>query len=231
MIRGILTLLFWTIAVPITALLTFPWAMMSGDVRPLYRAGMWIAKMGVRMAGIRVHVTGLEKVDCSRPYIFMSNHASNLDPPILLPVVPRRTSVLVKQELFRIPILGHAMRMSSLVPVDRSSRERAIESLREAVDVLHDGISMTIFVEGTRSTDGRLLPFKKGPFHLAMETGVPVVPVTIEGTHDLLPKGKLLNRTGIVRVIFHEPIDPTVVGDRECLMAAVRNSISRALPA
>ncbi len=159
----------------------------------------------------------------------MSNHTSNLDPPILLPLIPGRTSVLVKKELFRIPIFGRAMRMTSLVPVDRTNRERSVESLRKACDVLRSGINMMVFVEGTRSSDGRLLPFKKGPFYLAMETGVPIVPITIAGAHELQPKGQLLSRSGVVRVVFHEPVDPAA-GDRDEIIALVKDRISSALP-
>ena len=122
----------------------------------------------------------------------MSNHTSNLDPPITIPLIPRRTSVMVKKELFRTPILGKAMRMGSLVPVDRGNRDAGIESVQAAKQVVQQGLNMTIYVEGKRSFDGKLLPFKKGPFYLAMECGAPVVPITIAGTHALMPKGCLL---------------------------------------
>ena len=230
MIRSILALAFWAIVTPAAALVAFPWTLLTASAMPTYRAAMWIAFTGIRIAGIKVEVEGMDRIEPTRAYIFMSNHTSNLDPPLLIPLIPRRTSVLVKKELFRIPVLAQAMRIGSLVPVDRSHRERAIESLREAEKVLRAGISMTIFVEGTRSWDGQLLPFKKGPFYLAMESGIPVVPITIAGTHELWPKGRRFPRPGTVRVIFHEPIEPEAVGDRELLMARVRESIASALP-
>jgi 1-acyl-sn-glycerol-3-phosphate acyltransferase len=231
LIRSILTLVFWAIATPLAALAMFPWTLATRNVIPIYRVAMWITWTGVRIAGVRAHVVGREKVDSGRSYVFMSNHTSNLDPPILIPLIPKRTSVLVKKELFRIPVLGRAMRIGSLVPVDRSDRERAIESLREARKVLNAGISMTIFAEGTRSVDGKLLPFKKGPFYLAMDAGVPIVPVTIAGTHELLPKGRTLSRPGTVTVVFHDPIDSAAFGDdREALMQAVRERVASALP-
>jgi 1-acyl-sn-glycerol-3-phosphate acyltransferase len=230
-IRSVLTLIFWVIVTPLAALVLFPWTLLTGNILPLYRTGMWIAWTGVRIAGIRAEVIGLEKLDPQRAYVFMSNHTSSLDPPLLLPLIPGRTSVLVKKELFRIPVLGRAMGIAALVPVDRSNRERAIESLRAAERVLRAGISMTVFVEGTRSRDGRLLPFKKGPFYLAIETGTPVVPITLVGTHELLKKGRMLARPGTVKVVFHEPIDPAAVGgDRDALMAVVRERIASALP-
>ena len=231
MIRTLLMLAWWVSVVPVAALIAFPWALLTGRVDLLYWLAMRIAWWGPKVAGIRVKVSGLEGLDPSRTYIFMSNHVSNLDPPILVPLIPRRTSVLVKKELFRIPIFGHAMRLGSLVPVDRSNREAAIASLKAAGKVLGREINLTIFVEGTRSRDGRLLPFKKGPFHLALESGVPVVPVTMVGTFEAMPKGSFAIRPRPVEVVFHPPIDPETVGDREQLMEAVREQIESSLPA
>jgi len=229
-IRTFAMLGFWALVVPFAALVGFPWTLLTGEIDLLYWLGTRIAWAGVRLAGVKVKVVGLDRLDPQRTYIFMSNHASNLDPPILVPLIPRRTSVLVKRELFRIPILGRAMRLGSLVPVDRSNRDNAIASLRAAANVLAQGVNMTIFVEGTRSPDGRLLPFKRGPFHLAMESGTPVAPVTIAGTHNLMPKRRWSLRPGTATVTFHQPIDPTQVSDREELMAVVREQIQRALP-
>lgn len=231
MIRTLLMLAFWLLLVPFAALIGFPWTFLSGKVDVLYWLGTRIAFAGVRVAGVKVKVVGLDRLDPATTYIFMSNHVSNLDPPILVPIIPRRTSVLVKKELFRVPILSRAMRLASLVPVDRSNRDAAIASLRAASDVLARGIPMTIFVEGTRSFDGRLLPFKKGPFYLAIESGVPVVPITIVGTHHILPKRRFGVRAGTVIVVFHSPLDPKRFSGREALLSAVRDSIESALPA
>src|SRR5208282_3702322 len=185
---------------------------------------------GVRLSGVRVRTSGLDHLDPSRSYIFMSNHVSNLDPPITIPLIPRRTSVMVKKELFSVPILGRAMRMGSLVPVDRGHREAGIESVRIAKQVVQQGLNMTIYVEGKRSFDGKLLPFKKGPFYLAMECGVPVVPITITGTLAVMPKGRFAIRPGMVTVNFHPPIEPQDFGSRECLMERVRAVIDSGLP-
>src|SRR6266851_3066804 len=111
MIRTILMLAFWAMAVPAIALIFFPWVLITGDILPLYRAGIWAAWTGVRIAGVKVQTVGLERLDPKRTYIFMSNHASMLDPPILLPLIPGRTSVMAKRELFSYPILGNALRM------------------------------------------------------------------------------------------------------------------------
>jgi 1-acyl-sn-glycerol-3-phosphate acyltransferase len=161
----------------------------------------------------------------------MFNHVSNLDPPVLIPLVPRRSSVLLKKELMNIPILSRAMRMAEFVPVDRSNRDAAIASIGRAVEVLNDGVNISIFPEGTRSRDGKLLPFKKGPFHLAIESGVDILPVTVYGTEKMLPKGRSSLRPGTATVVFHPPISPKSYASREELTAAVRNQIESALPA
>jgi 1-acyl-sn-glycerol-3-phosphate acyltransferase len=191
---------------------------------------MWGAFTGVRLAGVRVQAVGRDKLDPARTYIFMSNHVSNIDPPLLLPLIPRRTSVMAKKELFSYPLLGKTMRLGSLVPVDRGNREAGIAAVRAAAEVIRQGINMTIFVEGHRSFDGKLLPFKKGPFYLAAECGVPVVPITISGTHSIMPKRRFAIKPGTATVIFHAPIEPPEFGGRECLMERVRAAINSGLP-
>ena len=220
---------FWALVLPLGALVCFPWAFITGDIRPLYRFGMWGARTGVRIAGVQVQHTGRDRLDPATTYIFMSNHASNLDPPLLLPLIPGRTSVMAKQELFHYPILGRGMRMASLVPVDRTHRDAAIEAVRAAAEVVKQGIHMTIYVEGQRSSHGKLLPFKKGPFYLAEECQVPVVPITIQGTHSVMPKGRFAIHPGPVTVSFHEPIPPCQFGSRDQLMEKVRAAINQGL--
>jgi 1-acyl-sn-glycerol-3-phosphate acyltransferase len=230
-IRTIVMLGFWAALLPFAALLGFPWTLLTGDVSFLYRMGMWGAWTGIRLAGIRVQTVGLDKLDFERTYIFMSNHVSNVDPPLLLPLIPRRTSVMVKKELFSYPILGRVMRFGSLVPVDRGNRESGIAAVRAAADVIRQGVNMTIYIEGHRSFDGKLLPFKKGPLYLAEECGVPVVPITIVGSHYVMPKRRFAIKPGTVSVIFHDPIEPKDFGSRECLMEQVRRAIDSGLPA
>src|ERR1700693_1231646 len=229
MIRTIVMLTFWGLAAPVAALIGFPWTFITGDIHLLNRMFMFGAWNGVRLTGVRVQTVGLDKLDPARTYIFMSNHVSNLDPPITIPLIPRRTSVMVKKELFSYPILGRAMRMGSLVPVDRGNREAGIESVRVSKQVIEQGLNMTIYVEGKRSFDGKLLPFKKGPFYLAMECGGPVVPVTIVGTHFAMPKARFSIRPGKVKVIFHSPIEPKDFVSRDCLMEKVRAAIESGL--
>ncbi|HVN18065.1 MAG TPA: lysophospholipid acyltransferase family protein [Dongiaceae bacterium] len=230
MIRTLLMLVFWSVAAPVAALIGFPWTFLTGDIRLLYRMFTWGAYAGVWLTGVRVEVIGRDGFDHSRSYIFMTNHTSNLDPPIQVKLIPRRTSVMVKKELFKAPILGTAMRMGDLVPVDRGNRDAGIDAVREAKAVIDKGLNMIIYVEGKRSFDGKLLPFKKGPFYLAMECGVPVIPITISGTHYAMPKARFAIKPAKVQVIFHAPIEPKDFGTRECLMEKVRAVIESGLP-
>jgi 1-acyl-sn-glycerol-3-phosphate acyltransferase len=221
-------LLFWTMLLPVAAFVSL-WTIATDDIRLLYKVGMWGAFTGVRLAGVKVRTIGLENLDPQRTYIFMSNHASNIDPPLLLPLIPRRTSVMAKKELFSYPILGKVMTLGALVPVDRGNREAGISAVRAAADVIRQGVNMTIYIEGKRSYDGKLLPFKKGPFYLAQETSVPVVPVSIAGTHEIMPKTRFAIHPGLVTVTFHKPIEPSEFGTRECLIRRVREEINRGL--
>jgi len=230
MIRTIVMLVFWAVSMPFAAVIGFFWAFLTGDVGPLYKTFNWGAYAGVWLTGVRVDIVGRDGFDHSRSYIFMTNHVSNLDPPIQIPLIPRRTSVMVKKELFKTPILGPAMRLASLLPVDRGNREAGIEAVNAAKAVVAQGLNMTIYVEGKRSFDGKLLPFKKGPFYLAEECGVPIIPMTIMGTHYAMPKGRFAIKPGRVKVIFHPAIEPKDFGSRECLMEKVRSVIESGLP-
>jgi 1-acyl-sn-glycerol-3-phosphate acyltransferase len=161
----------------------------------------------------------------------MSNHVSNLDPPVLLPLLPGRTSVFLKRSLMKIPVLGYAMRLGGFIPVDRDGRvESAKQSVETGRQVLSSGLHVTTFVEGTRSRDGRLLPFKKGPFYLAIEANAPVVPISIWGTESMMRKGSLRITPGTAHVTFHQPLWPRDYATREELIAAVRRAIQSGLP-
>ncbi|MBS1814062.1 MAG: 1-acyl-sn-glycerol-3-phosphate acyltransferase [Acidobacteria bacterium] len=207
-----------------------PLTLITRDISLLYKWGNGIAALGVRAAGIRLDIQGYEHIPAGRACIFMCNHVSNLDPPILLPKIPGRASVMLKASLMKIPLLGPAMRLGKYVPVERESRASAIKSLRFATEVLKEGIHMVVFAEGTRSRTGRLLPFKKGPFHLAENTKVPVIPTVIYGTGTMLVKGSWGIRPGTAHVRFLDPIDPAQYSERDALMHAVRESMIAALP-
>jgi len=221
---------FWGLSILLAGPPLLLWAYLTKDVGPLYHIATFLGISGVRLAGIKIEEAGRENIKPGQNYIFMSNHASNLDPPIEIPRIHRRCSVLVKKELFRVPILGVGMRIAKLVPVDRSNREAALESVREGVDVLREGLNMMVYPEGTRTPDGKLQAFKKGPFHLAMESGVPVLPITIVGTYDSWPKNRFALKPGMITVIYHPAISPQDFSDRDELMTAVWNAIAGGLP-
>jgi 1-acyl-sn-glycerol-3-phosphate acyltransferase len=217
---------------PLAGVIGIPYSLLVKNVDRLYRVAMWIAAAGIRAAGIRVEVTGLEHVPAGKSCIFLCNHVSNLDPPVVLPVLPGRCSVLLKQELMKIPILGRAMRMGQFVPVERGNRvEAAKASVTAAAEALASGLNILIFPEGTRSRDGRLSAFKKGPFYLAEQTLAPIVPVAISGTERMMRKGSSAITPDVARIQMLEVVDPAQYETREDLMAAVRAAIAAALPA
>ena len=208
-----------------------PYTLIVGDISLLYRVGMWITNAGVRAAGIRIEVIGLENIPAGRSCIFMSNHVSNLDPPVEMPLLPGRCSVLLKKELMGIPILGRAMRMAKFVPVERGHRRDAAKaSVEAAADALRSGLHIVVYPEGTRSLDGRLSTFKKGPFFLAQETLAPIVPIALSGTQTMMSKGSYAIRPGLARLQVLPAIEPSKYGTREELMLAVRSAIAEALP-
>ena len=214
-----------------SGLVFIPLAVLTGNVNPLYRVANAIVRTGFRVAGIRLQVEGLERVPRGKACIFMANHVSKLDPPALVPQIPGRTSVFLKKELMKLPVLGYCFKLGSFIPVERAgSPEKAQQSIRAAAAVLRQGLHMTTFVEGTRSRDGRMLPFKKGPFYLAMQSGAPCIPVSIYGTETLMAKGSFAIRRGTAHLVFHEPVDPAQYATREELMAAVRAAIASGLP-
>ena len=207
-----------------------PWALLTGDIGVLYRWSMHILLIGVKLARIRVEVAGREHIP-AQPCIFMANHVSNLDPPILLPLFPFRTAFFIKRSLLRIPFVGYGMRLAGFIPVDRGGRlDSARESVLAASRVLDSGVNISTFPEGTRSRNGVLLPFKKGPFYLAMESGAPVVPVSIWGSEHMMTKGSLRIHPGTAHVTFHPALFPQQFASREQLAEAVRAGITSGLP-
>jgi 1-acyl-sn-glycerol-3-phosphate acyltransferase len=225
-----LLLVYLTLGFP-AGVLGIPYSLVVGNVRRLYRVAMWIASAGVRAAGVEIEVTGLENVPAGRPCIFMCNHVSNLDPPVVLPVLPGQSAVLLKKQLMSIPILGYAMRLGKFIPVERGGRRDAAQaSVVAAGEAIRSGLNILVFPEGTRSKDGRLSAFKKGPFFLAMETLAPVVPVAVSGTESMMRKGSSAITPGVARIQLLPAIEPKDFESREELLRAVREEIAAALP-
>lgn len=228
-------LVFVCLGLP-AALVGIPWSALRGNFRLMYRFGMASMRLGVRAAGIRVRVVGQQHLPVGEPCIFLCNHVSNLDPPIILPALPGMNAVFLKKSLMKIPLLGTAMRMGKFVPVARGgSREEAAQSVAAAKDALASGLNIFIFPEGTRSATGQMLPFKKGAFFLAAETGAPLVPMVIRGTAAMMRKGSLklypraANPRGEVVVEFLPMFRPQSFETKEALMEAVRARMQAAL--
>jgi 1-acyl-sn-glycerol-3-phosphate acyltransferase len=163
---------------------------------------LWVAR-------VKVTVSGAEKLDPNRSYIYMANHQSNADIPLLLGQLPVQFRWLAKAELFKIPIFGRAMRGVGYISIDRSNRKSAFESLERAARTIRNGTSVLIFPEGTRSRDGHILPFKKGGFVLSVDSGVPIVPIIIRGTRDIIPKGHFMIRPAPVTMQILDPVETT----------------------
>lgn len=229
---ALLKLLFIYITLgSVAGIIGIPYSFLKRDIGQLYRVAMWIVKTGVRAAGIRVEVEGLENIPAGRSCIFMSNHVSNLDPTVVMPAVPSRCAVLLKKELMSIPILGTAMRMAKFVPVERGGkRDAAQASVKAAAEALQSGLSIVVFPEGTRSRNGRLSTFKKGPFFLAQQTLAPIVPIALSGTETMMGKGSMAITPGLARLRFLPVIEPSAFVNREETLRAVRTAIAEALP-
>jgi 1-acyl-sn-glycerol-3-phosphate acyltransferase len=213
------------------ALILIPFTLISGNVAPLYFTGRWIALTVMRMACIHIQIQGREHIPAGRACIFMANHVSNLDAPALISNLPGRTSVFLKRPLMKLPIVGYAFKLANFIPVDRDgSAENAQEAVADGLRALASGLHITTFVEGKRSPSARMLPFKKGPFYLARESGAPCVPISIFGTEQIIPWGSNRIHPGETHIVFHPPLDPADYATRDDLSEAVRAVIASALP-
>jgi 1-acyl-sn-glycerol-3-phosphate acyltransferase len=200
--------------------------------RPLANARLaaWADRI-VRRAEIDLHVHGLEHVDLAVPHVLMSNHQSHFDIFVLFKAFPGVLRMVAKVELSRVPVLGGAMSAAEFVFLDRGDRAHAHAALKLAGERLRSGVNVWIAPEGTQSRDGALLPFKKGGFVLAEETGASILPVTVDGTRHVLPaKHVRVHRGRRVDVTFHAPVDPRTFARRDEVIAEVRARIASALP-
>ena len=175
----------------------------------------WWATSICRAGGVEVTVSGTGHLDPEKPYIFAANHQSQFDIFVLQGFLGIDFRWLAKKELFTVPIWGPAMRRAGYIPIDRSHGRQAIKSLDEAAQKIAAGTSVIIFPEGTRSKDGKLHDFKAGAMVLAIKSGVPIVPVAILGTYDILPKGRLLMTPGKVQIRVGRPIETSNCSTRD----------------
>ena len=231
MVRGIWTRLILLIATLACSLPALALGVASpGNDFVMRFARMW-SRIMLRTVGAEVIYDGLEQVATGDPRIFIANHQSYVDIWALIRVLPLTARFVAKQELRRVPVLGWAMAKSDFVFVDRAHRDRAIQSLQEASRKIREGRSVVLFAEGTRGRTGRLQPFKKGPFYLALGAGVPIVPVAISGSGKVMGVGSFRVRPGIVQVHFLEPIEvePHLPNDVAGLQTRVHDIIREQL--
>ena len=180
---------------------------------------------------VRVDVAGLENVPTHAPIILMSNHQSLADIAAIVSTLPPSVKwrFVAKKDLVRVPIFGQALLASGHIIIDRGDREGAIASLHRAAEQIRAGTSVIVFPEGTRSPDGHLRLFKSGPFHLAVEAQVPIIPVTVSGSQRITPKGELRVHSGRVKIVYGKPISTRgiPIAERKLLAARVRRAIAR----
>ncbi len=226
----LLTYPFLAIYVALVVPIFVPITWVTGSIRPIY----WMARQGCRMAfllsGIRVRVLNHERAFIHPCCVFVANHVSNLEAPALFSVLPR-IAVIMKDSLGRLPLLGYAMRMGGFICVDRKAKDSRRKALDEAMRTLRAGISMLVFPEGTRNPAGQLLPFRPGPFQIAIGAGVPIVPVTVHDAKELMPRKATFLSPGVMTLAFHPPVPMAGVedGDRRSVMAEVRATMQAAL--
>jgi 1-acyl-sn-glycerol-3-phosphate acyltransferase len=192
------------------------------DERAAYRVCLLWVRINLAVYGVRVRAHRLAALDPSAPYVFMSNHRSQFD---ILAVVEALSDFqlrwVAKVELTRVPVFGWALKHTGHIIIDRSNRQQSVATLRAARSKMDDGVSVVIFPEGTRSADQALLPFKKGGFMLALETGIPIVPIAVRGSREILPRGSWQPASGEIEVVVGAPI-PVAGADRDELVDRVR---------
>lgn len=192
----------------------------------MYVVQKWWSPVLLWAGGARLEVLGRERLTAGQPYVFVSNHQSTIDIPALFVALPVDFRFVAKKVLQYVPFLGWYMTLARFVFIDRKNHRAALRSLEIAGQRIRGGISIVMFPEGTRSDDQRVLPFKKGPFALAMKAAVPIVPVAVEGSGVLMPKNSWNITPGPIRVAIGAPIDPVPFGDdREALIREVRTRV------
>jgi 1-acyl-sn-glycerol-3-phosphate acyltransferase len=205
-LRALLLLGFWFGLIGLLGPILILIALVTKNEKVIYKPVRFFIKLGLQLAGVRVRVEGLERLDPNQTYLFTPNHQSMIEVPLLLAYLGRNFGYLAKKELFKYPIFGYGMQLVGVIPVDRSNTVLAVESARLAAEKMREGKDYIVYPEGTRSPDGRLLPFKKGAFIMAIDAGVPIVPVSISGSAAVMPKGQIKMFPATVHITLHDPI-------------------------
>jgi 1-acyl-sn-glycerol-3-phosphate acyltransferase len=223
--HGWVVLLFASVMMVFFFLISLPVMILtrSGDLPIWFARHAW-GPWGLRVAGAKVEVLRRPALPAG-PLVFASNHESALDIWVLFKELPRSFRFIAKQELFRIPMFGWYLSLGGHIAVDRTHHARAVHSLRRAGAAVRGGTSLVVFPEGTRSRDGQVHPFKKGPFVVAMEAGVPVIPVAIAGSGRVTPKNVIAVVPGTIRVAIGDPVDPRQFPSKEALLVEVRRRV------
>jgi 1-acyl-sn-glycerol-3-phosphate acyltransferase len=231
MLRTLFIGIFLTLYILIVGppLLVYTWITRNPD--PIYWAGVKGVMFFVRAVGVGVRVRGLERIPAG-VCLFVANHTSSADAPAVVGAIPRRIAILLKESLFKWPIVGQVFLSAHFIPVNRSSRESAISSVEKATEALKAGQSFLIYPEGTRSPDGRLQEFKKGAVVMAIKAGVPIVPMACSGAHRVMEKHSMVIHPGEILVEFLEPIDASrySLEERDELNEVVRKAMAAGLP-
>ena len=205
-LRGLFLVAFWFTLIAVLAPFMILATIITGNENMMYAPVRFFVRIGLALVGVRVVAKGLELTDPNQTYIFTPNHQSFIEVPLLVTYLKHNFAYLAKKELFKYPIWKQGIKLIGVVPIDRSNTQAAVESARIATEKLRQGKSYAIYPEGTRSRDGRLLPFKKGAFMMAIEAGVPVVPISISGSTKIMPKGEIKIFPSTIYITVHEPI-------------------------
>jgi 1-acyl-sn-glycerol-3-phosphate acyltransferase len=227
MIRTAFIILWVVLSTAVLGVIAIIISFFSRTGNPVHIIARIWAKLILLVSGIKVNVKGLSNIDPAKSYIYMCNHQSNFDIPVLLGCLPVQFRWLAKAELFKIPIFGRAMRGAGYVGIDRFNRESAFESIEEAAGKIKNGVSVMIFPEGTRSRDGKIRLFKKGGFIMALNAGALIVPIVIRGTRPIMAKSSLRINPGDATMEVGKPIDASgyTMETKENLIEYVRTVI------
>src|SRR5881398_182785 len=231
MARTLFVAVFLSLYIIVVGIPLLLWTVISRNPAALYWGGVRGVMFFVRAVGVRVKVSGLERIP-SGACLFAANHTSSADAPAVVGAIPRRIAILLKKSLFAYPIVGQAFWAAQFIPVNRSARDAAIASVEKAAEALKSGQSFLIYPEGTRSPDGRLQEFKKGAVMMAIKAGVPIVPMVCAGAHRVMEKHSLVIHPGEIVVEFLEPIDASKYSleERDILNERLRIAMGGALP-
>jgi 1-acyl-sn-glycerol-3-phosphate acyltransferase len=231
MLRTIFISIFLSIYILIVGPPLILYTLITNNPDPIYWAGINGVMFFVRLAGVRVRVVGTERIPAGT-CLFIANHTSAIDAPAVVGAIPRRIAILLKESLFRWPVVGRSFLVARFIPVDRASRESAIASVDKATVAMRNGQSFLIYPEGTRSPNGRLQEFKRGAVVMAINAGVQIVPVACSGAHRIMEKKSLKIRSGEILVEFLPAIDASKysLAQREELNRMVHDAMAKGLP-